>query len=130
MISSWSTKPLEALVVGGGPAGAAVGILLARNGREVAIVEKSPAMHDKVCGEFLSGEAVRYLTQLGLDLQALGALPIHGVRVARRRCIAECELPFPAMSLTRRKLDEALLTLAADAGAKVRRGVCVEGLQP
>ncbi len=130
MITSCSSKLLEALVVGGGPAGAAVGILLARNGREVAIVEKSPAMHDKVCGEFLSGEAVQYLTQLGLDLDALGALPIHGVRVARRRCIAECELPFPAMSLTRRKLDEALLTLAAYAGAEVRRGACVEALQP
>lgn len=129
MISSCSSKPLEVLVVGGGPAGAAAGILLARSGREVAIVEKSPAMHDKVCGEFLSGEAVQYLTQLGLDLQALGALPIQGVRVARRRCIAECELPFPAMSLTRRALDESLLALAADAGAEVRRGVCLEALQ-
>jgi len=119
----------EALVVGGGPAGAAVGILLARRGREVTIVEKSSGMHDKVCGEFLSGEAVQYIAQLGLDLPALGATPIYGVRLARRSCIEECELPFPALSLTRRKLDEALLNVASREGADVRRGVRIEALQ-
>ncbi len=121
--------PSEALVVGGGPAGAAVGILLARRGREVILVEKSAAMHDKVCGEFLSGEAVRYLAQLGLDLPALGTAPVNGVRLAQRRCIAECGLPFPAMSLTRRKLDEALLSVAKREGVDVRRGVRIQALR-
>ena len=119
----------EVLVVGGGPASAAVGILLARGGREVTIVEKTSGMHDKVCGEFLSGEAVRYLAQLGLDLCELGAVPIYGVKLARQRCIAECELPFPAMALTRRTLDEALLALAAREGVAVRRGERVETLR-
>jgi flavin-dependent dehydrogenase len=86
-------------------------------------------MHDKVCGEFLSGEAVHYLAQLGLDLPALSATPIYGVRLARRTCIAECQLPFPALSLTRRKLDEALLGVASREGADVRRGVRIEALQ-
>ena len=122
-------QPSEALVVGGGPAGAAIGILLARRGREVTLVEKSSGMHDKVCGEFLSGEAVQYLAQLGLDLTALGATPIYGVRLAGRRYIAECELPFSALSLTRRKLDEALLGNAAREGVDVRRGVRIETLQ-
>jgi len=121
--------PSQALVIGGGPAGAAVGILLARHGRRVTILEKSSGMQNKVCGEFLSGEAVQYLAQLGLDLPALGATSIYGVRLARRRCIAECELPFPAMSLTRRKLDEALIALALREGVDVRRGVRVESLQ-
>ena len=123
------TRRSEALVVGGGPAGAAVGILLARRGREVTIVEKSSGMHDKLCGEFLSGEAVQYLAQLGVDLPALGATPIYGVRLARERCIAECELPFPAMSLTRRKLDEVLLNVASREGVNVRRGMRIEAVQ-
>jgi menaquinone-9 beta-reductase len=122
-------SPSEALIVGGGPAGAAVGILLARGGRQVTIVEKSSGVHDKVCGEFLSGEAVQYLASLGIDLPALGGPSIYGVRLARRTCIAECELPFPAMSLTRRKLDEALLDIAAREGVMVRRGVRIETVQ-
>ena len=112
----------EALVIGGGPAGAAAGVLLARRGREVTIVEKSAAMHDKVCGEFLSVEAVRYLAQLGLDLVGLGAIPVSGVRLARQKPIAEYHLPFAAMALSRKTLDEALLALAAREGANVRRG--------
>jgi menaquinone-9 beta-reductase len=122
-------SPSEALIVGGGPAGAAVGILLARSGRQVTIVEKSKGAHDKVCGEFLSGEAVQYLRSLGIELPTLGAASIYGVRLVRRTCIAECELPFVAMSLTRRRLDEALLSTAARNGVDVRRGVRIETLQ-
>ena len=120
----------EALIVGGGPAGAALGTLLARRGRAVEIVEQSTAQHHTVCGEFLSWEAGHYIEQLGVDLGALGALPIHGVRLAARRNIAHCELPFPALSLSRRRLDEALLSLASRAGAIVLRGSRVESLQP
>lgn len=117
---------LETLIIGGGPAGAAVGALLARGGREVRILEQTATTHHKVCGEFLSHEAAVYANRLGLDLSALGALPIHGVRLARRKRIAECELPFPALSITRRRLDEALLLRAKEEGATVQRGCRVE----
>ena len=121
--------PAEALIIGGGPAGAALGIMLAHDGRAVEIIEQSASMHHKVCGEFLSWEAVAYIAQLGVDLRALGAVPIHGIRLAARACIAECELPFPAMSITRRTLDEALLSSALQAGVVVLRGRRVESLQ-
>ena len=116
------------LIVGGGPAGAAVAVLLARAGREVVLLEKSAAAHHKVCGEFLSGEALDYLAGLGVDLPALGAVPIRRVRLAARSLIAETDLPFPASSLTRRSLDEALLVAAESAGAQVERGATVESL--
>lgn len=118
----------EAIVVGGGLAGAALGMQLARHGRRVEILEQSAAMHHKVCGEFLSREAVIYLEQLGLDLHALGAVAIHGVRLHARATITACELPFAALSLTRRALDETLLARAAAAGATVLRGCRVESL--
>lgn len=120
----------DALVIGGGPAGAAAAIYLARRGRSVNLIEQSTAAHHKVCGEFLSREAVAYLNSLGLDLAALGAAPIHGVRLCARRLIAQCELPFPALSLTRRTLDEALLGVAAQAGAQVVRGRRVHSIVP
>ncbi len=119
----------DALVIGGGPAGAALAIHLARRGRSVEVVEKSTTAHHKVCGEFLSREAIAYLDELGLNIRAQGAVAVHGVRLAARNLIAECELPFPALSLTRRALDEALLTLAARAGAMVLRGRRVQSLQ-
>lgn len=119
----------EVLVVGGGPAGAAVAIHLARSGRSVELIEQSVAAHHKVCGEFLSPEAIAYLRALGVDLHALGAAPIYGVRLSARRTTAACHLPFPALSLTRRTLDEALLALAAQAGVKILRGRRVETLK-
>ncbi|MDE3185933.1 MAG: FAD-dependent monooxygenase [Acidobacteriota bacterium] len=118
----------EALIVGGGLAGATLGILLARQGRDVEILEQSAGMHHKVCGEFLSGEAVEYLERLGVSPRSLGAVTMHGVRLHARGLLAACELPFPAMSLTRRALDEALLSLAERAGAVVSRGRRVDRL--
>lgn len=129
MVAASPRTETEALIIGGGPAGAALGVHLARRGRPVEIIEQTPGMHHKVCGEFLSREAVSYIGQLGIDLHALGAVPIHGMRLATRKCIAECELPFPALSLTRRKLDESLLSLASREGVLVLRGRRVESLQ-
>lgn len=119
----------EALILGGGPAGAAAAIGLVRHGRNVTLIEQTAAPHHKVCGEFLSYEAISYLDRLGLDPLSLGAVPIHGVRLAARKPIAACELPFPALSLSRRALDEALLALAARSGATVLRGRRAESLE-
>ena len=65
----------DALVVGGGPAGASLVVLLARSGRDVVLVEREAAPTDKVCGEFVSRETARYLARLGIDLTALRAVP-------------------------------------------------------
>jgi flavin-dependent dehydrogenase len=118
-----------ALVVGGGPAGSALALRLARAGRAVTLVEREAGPHDKVCGEFLSGEALGYLSALGLDSRALGAAPIATVALARGERFAEAALPFPALSLSRRVLDEALLAAAAGAGATLRRGERVTALE-
>jgi flavin-dependent dehydrogenase len=119
----------EALVIGGGPAGAALATLLARGGETVTLVEREAGPHDKVCGEFISGEAAGYLRGLGLDLVGLGAVHVDRVRLAARGKPAETRLPFLAFSLSRRRLDEALLELAADAGVELIRGHRVRGLE-
>ncbi len=116
-----------ALIVGGGPAGAALAIRLARAGREVLLVEREPGPHHKVCGEFLSQSGVAQLQALGLDLAA--AHPIDRVRLLHGKRAIEAPLPFHALSLSRRVLDEALLDRAAEAGAEIRRGLRVTGLE-
>ena len=65
----------EAIVVGGGLAGSAFAIELARQNRRVVILERSLGPHHKVCGEFLSAEAQALLAGLGVDVWELGARP-------------------------------------------------------
>jgi flavin-dependent dehydrogenase len=121
-------KVIDALVVGGGPAGASVATRLARCGRQVVLLERETGPHDKVCGEFLSQDASSYLASLGVEIRALGAAPIEALRLARGRSVVSMKLPFPAYSLSRRVLDTALLARAASAGATIRLGSRVEAL--
>ena len=56
----------ENLVIGGGLAGAMVAMRLSASGRRVMLIEKERIHHHKVCGEFLSREAVEYLRHAGI----------------------------------------------------------------
>lgn len=118
----------DVLVLGGGVAGCAAAIALARKGRNVVLIEREPTPRHKVCGEFLSGEALEDLQALGIHVAPLGAVPIDYVRLAAARRAAEAPLPFPAASLTRKALDTALLGEAAAAGVRVERGRSVQSL--
>ena len=109
-------------------AGCAAAIALARAGRAVTLLERESSPRDKICGEFLSGEALDDLHLLGIDVASLGALPIHFVRLAAARRAAEAPLPFPAASLTRKTLDTALLARAREAGVRVECGRSVQSL--
>jgi flavin-dependent dehydrogenase len=118
------------VVVGGGPAGAAASCLLAQAGREVLVLERERQATPKVCGEFLSCEAVAYLGRLEVDVAALGAEPIGRLRLVNRTAIVEAALPFRGAGLSRATLDAALLRRAAECGAEVRRGATVVGVGP
>lgn len=117
---------VETLIVGGGPAGAAAACGLAAAGHEVMLVERSQGPHHKVCGEFLSIETQALLQALGIDPAALGAVEIGEVAVyAAGRSVAAA-LPFRALSLSRYRLDQALLGRADRDGARITRGVSVQ----
>jgi flavin-dependent dehydrogenase len=112
----------EALVIGGGPAGSVAAMRLARGGMRTLLVEKSHEGHDPVCGGFVSADALGLLRRAGIDTDALGGHPVHRMRfqVGPRRL--EAELPFPAIGLSRRKLDAVLIAAAREAGAAVEFG--------
>jgi flavin-dependent dehydrogenase len=118
----------EVLVLGGGVAGCAASIALARRGRRVRLIERELTPRHKICGEFLSGEALEDLHLLGIDVTSLGAVPIDKVRLAAARRAAEARLPFSAASLTRKALDTALIAEAIAAGVRVEQGRSVQTL--
>ncbi|WP_199555831.1 NAD(P)/FAD-dependent oxidoreductase [Sandaracinobacteroides hominis] len=120
----------DALIVGGGPAGAAAAIWLARAGWPVTLWEKERHPAHKICGEFLSWEAQTWLARLGLDLEALGAVSIEKLRLVTATRSAVSGLGFVARSVTRRALDAALLEIAMQAGADVQRGISAREVKP
>lgn len=118
----------DALILGGGLAGGAAALLLARQGKAVRVIERERQAHHNICGEFLSVEAHDHLRALGIDPLDLGAVPIDRVRLVSGRTKVEGRLPFTALGLGRNVLDEALLDRAQAAGAEVERGVRVREL--
>jgi flavin-dependent dehydrogenase len=113
------------IAVGGGLAGAAFALELARHGAPALVLESTRGPHHKVCGEFLSAEAQALANYLGLDLEAMGATSIATFRLASGPSQAEAPLPFCGAGLSRYRLDQALLNAAEAAGAEIVRGVTV-----
>jgi flavin-dependent dehydrogenase len=123
------TNRVEALVIGGGPAGAAAALRLAAAGRGVVLCERQAQPHGQVCGEFISASAAAELDQLGMAPAALGAAEITRTRIIARDVGAEAHLPFPAYGLSRTRLDGTLVARAAPHGVELRLGVGVRTLE-
>jgi menaquinone-9 beta-reductase len=118
----------EVCVVGGGPAGAAAAIALARAGASVTLVDKATFPRDKCCGDGLTAGALRLLDDLGLDPAAVPSwIEVDDV-VVRSPSGREATFPMPrgqglfAAVARRTDLDAALLDVARSAGAKVLDG--------
>lgn len=118
----------ETIVIGGGPAGAMAACRLAAAGRDVILLERSTSPHHKVCGEFLSIETQALLRRVRIEPQELGAVPVERVTIHAAGGRATAKLPFRALSLSRYRLDEALLARARVLGARVKHGALVQGV--
>jgi menaquinone-9 beta-reductase len=116
------------VIVGGGPAGAASAVGLAKRGLASLVIERDSEPRHKICGEFISIEAQRYLAAMGVDLAVLGGVRIGKVRLVSDRGYAETALPFEGIGLTRRALDEAVLQQAKASGANIRRGAIASAI--
>lgn len=98
----------DALVIGGGPAGAASAILLAKAGWRVVLVEQHAYPRQKVCGECIAAGNLELIDELGIGekFQKLAGAELRqvGWMGARRTIIAK----FPACSTGRYQYGRAL----------------------
>jgi len=130
-----TTLDCDVAVVGGGPAGSAAAITLARAGRDVVLVDKATFPRDKCCGDGLTTSALRQLEALGLQPSAVASWQPINLTVIRSPSGRTVELPLPsgdgagtfAAVARRADLDAALLDVARAEGVKVHDGHALAG---
>lgn len=120
------TSP-SVLVVGGGPAGGAAALWLARAGHEVTLVEKKEYPRDKTCGDGLTPRAILQLQEMGFDFDVPEFHRITGLRsYAGDDLMLELSWPehsrFPDWGgvIRRRDLDGQVARLAEKEGVVLR----------
>jgi flavin-dependent dehydrogenase len=120
-------EQFNALVIGGGPAGATAAILLAEAGWSVALVERKAFPRRKVCGEFLSATNWPLLRRLSVAnaFADLAGPPVRQTAIYVRGRAWHAELPRVAgqdgwgRALSREQLDTLLLAEARRRGVRI-----------
>ncbi|TAM81421.1 MAG: FAD-binding protein [Acidobacteria bacterium] len=121
---------LDLAIIGGGPAGTVAALEARHHGLSVALWERDRFPRDKVCGEFISSEALPILQNeipgtIAHGAEISGAQFIIGHGASRT-----FGLPRPALGLSRRALDAALWKAAEAAGAEVHENEAVRSVRP
>jgi geranylgeranyl reductase family protein len=133
-IGSMPVRDTDVLVIGGGPAGAAMGYWTAELGHSVTIVERKHFPREKTCGDGLTPRAVKQLGDMGLGEPLKQFHRYEGLRATAHG--KELELQWPTHPLyprhgyvvRRRELDAMVALNAEKSGATLLQGH--EALEP
>jgi menaquinone-9 beta-reductase len=130
-------EEFDAIIVGGGPAGAGAGIHLAASGARVLLAERERFPRPKLCGEFISPECLEHFARLGvLEEMSRGG----GAHVSETvfyapsgRGVAMPSAWFggrqtDALGLSRAEMDARLLARARESGVTVVEESSLAGL--
>jgi 2-polyprenyl-6-methoxyphenol hydroxylase-like FAD-dependent oxidoreductase len=130
-MTTYSPKPWDVFVVGGGPAGLATAIAARRHGLSVAVADGAIPPIDKACGEGLMPDGVEALRKLGVTVPEAEAYPFRGIRFVSDGAKAEAEFPSgTAFGVRRTTLHSLLSEHALACGVKLLWQAAVTGLHP
>ena len=119
---------MRVLIAGAGPGGSLAAVLLARQGHDVVLVDRSEFPRDKACGDVIGPRALAVLKQADITL------PAHAHRIGSMVLGFEAgQITLPArpglghggygVTIRRREFDDLLHREAERAGATTRVGV-------
>lgn len=112
-----NSNSYDVIITGGGLAGLALSIQLAKAGYSVALFEKEAYPFHKVCGEYISLESWNFLQELGLPLSDWNLPVIRRLLISSPNGESiEQELPLGGFGISRYKIDAALAGIARDCG--------------
>ena len=125
-------RVLDAVVVGGGPAGSTVATLLRRAGAAVALCDAARFPRHKICGEYVPPAALNTFAGLGVlaEVEALGPLRHVGMAVVSpdgTKVLGRYGGEARGLSVRRHDLDRVLLDGARRAGVAVFEEARVTG---
>jgi menaquinone-9 beta-reductase len=121
----------DVLIVGAGPTGCAAGIVLARAGVDVCVVDRAHFPRDKVCGDAISNDGMLLIEQLGardaieqgphaVVRRAVAVFP-DGTRIGR-------DYERPGYIVARYVLDDCMRRALEASGAKLVQDCRVSSL--
>jgi 2-polyprenyl-6-methoxyphenol hydroxylase-like FAD-dependent oxidoreductase len=128
----------DIITVGGGLGGSALSIAMARQGRRVLVIESEMRFRDRVRGEATMTWGVAEAKELGLLDLLLSRCGheltwwdnyLSGIQFEHRKLAETTPQQLSNLTFFHPEMQETLLSEAAAAGAEVRRGARVRGVQ-
>jgi len=124
-----SSKHFDVGIIGGGLAGLASAILLAKGGHNVVLFEKNKYPFHRVCGEYVSLESWGFLNSLDLELDKLALPTINRLRVTTSKGgEINHNLSPGGFGISRYLFDDLLSNKAKESGATVLENTTVNEL--
>jgi len=126
--SDMTSSNHDVLVIGAGPAGAAAGYWLAKEGLDVVMVDKKTFPREKTCGDGLTPRAVKQIVDMGLGSELEKYHRYEGLRATAHGKALELQWPthpiYPQHGyvVRRRELDTMIARQAEAAGATLLEG--------
>ena len=124
----------DLVTVGGGLGASALARAMAERGAKVLVIEQERRFRDRVRGEYICPWGVAEARDLGileiLRRSCASELPWADLGFGPRNLVETTPQQLPGLSFSHPEMQETLLAAAEAAGAEVRRGVTVQGIEP
>lgn len=119
----------DLIIVGSGPAGAMAAIRLSTMGYSVLVIEKEVLPRYKACGGGLPLKSVNQIGQIGIDISSVVEKKVDGTRITyKANDLVSMNTEGIGIMVMRDKFDSFLIEKAKKAGAEIRDGVKVTGV--